>query len=407
VENANLLSLRASPLGYASHVPVCELPSAAIAQLAVVDGAPLMLQSTAQGPEVIAWCFSQRPSSQPDADVSDHSEQPWAIALNLRLRQRLGVEVGEMIHVRAGTECTTWRTIASRMRPPPVGTLQTGGPPKSSSSVEVAVDRVLTAAEGRANVMHVVCHDGVVFPVVLRVASPADTAIRLDFYTRMLMGAAPESPITLWPLDASMQRELCGQAWREREIDQLVVRRTVETVLRRFLGAPVLALRAVYSLPGDEDQSICRIHDRMFTLLGVREGDKLILQWGHRSSTGTALPHVRSDDTRGYERSTGVRQLTANEIPVEYHIGIPASMLSSFGAPRDSVVLVRRDVLSLVASNAIVLALPLTGLLLALISKTHWYLLVLIVLTLLFISLLPLRRSTASRTVTSARVAGD
>jgi hypothetical protein len=339
------------------------------------------------------WSSTPRSHDDPAAPLV----RPAKAYLNQAYRRRLQLSEGSSISIQPAVECIACTAIAATTRPPPVGSLTTGGQP--------AVDSLACRlAEAPAGALHVIVYEGVVFPLHVIIGSQEDSALRVDFLTRLLLGAPPKPTLSAWPLTDALQQELCGRAGETTVVTARLQRQAIERVARWFLGAPVLALRADYSLPGDEAQNICRIHERMFDVLGIKPGDRVVIQWGHRSATATVLKQWRSPEADKYARSSGVRQLTADDIPEDYHISVPASALASFGAPRDAVVLVRRELVTLVANNALILAVPFTGLLLALINKMQWYFVVLVTGLLFVLSFLPLRRSEHAWPVSNRRI---
>lgn len=61
------------------------------------------------------------------------------------------------------------------------------------------------------------------------------------------------------------------------------VGRAISNVAKRILGTPSTQLLEMQSLLSDQDQSIVRIPSHIFGIIGVQEGDSVVIEWFNRS----------------------------------------------------------------------------------------------------------------------------
>ena len=147
-----------------------------------------------------------------------------------------------------------------------------------------------------------IVHDGCSFPVRLHARKMLSTNIRLSLLTRALICSAKSSEdlmdVQLTPLfdDRPSKIEPGPESppLFQRFFGMLLwmiqlLNRIAERLLRPLLGAPVVTLRTVGALVGDDNEQVVRLHSEVFPLIGVEPGDHIIVSWADRCVMAVAL----------------------------------------------------------------------------------------------------------------------
>jgi antitoxin component of MazEF toxin-antitoxin module len=168
-----------------------------------------------------------------------------------------------------------------------------------------------------------------------------------------------------------------------------------ECLLRMLFHAPQLAMRTQEAQLGDDTNRVIRIPAETFSVLGIKEGDEVFVQWANRRVI--AVAHLAFNSVPGGTRAATV-DTWATEIDAETAarhlvVGIAAEMRGELRIPRRTVVTVRRRVLSLFVQRINELTVPVGGLLLAALTiqgLSHMFVIVgIIIVTIL--AMLPAR----------------
>lgn len=189
----------------------------------------------------------------------------------------------------------------------------------------------------------------------------APDKVRLNYHSRLLLGitdgATEPMQVTPWPRDAGIGFPALAQRAGRRARD------VMGAPLRAWLGAPELlvAVRSASSI--DDGQRVARCASSTLDLLGARPGDLVRVGWGPRTTSVRLFPRSDSDTSpiNAPSMVDWVGGRTDDEIPDDSEILIPAAVRAELGAPRDSVVLVRRSTAWLLRKRAVALTLPLVG----------------------------------------------
>jgi hypothetical protein len=222
----------------------------------------------------------------------------------------------------------------------------------------------------------------IALPVLVRRRRVAAGSVRMTMLTRTLAGvndaAAPQLRL------APLQRERL--AWRDDQRGRTAIggpfgvaisavyrgmRHVVslfELLLRPLVHAPELPMRTAEAKLGDDTNRVVRIAREAFSVLGIRPGDEVFVQWANRrviavaheefETTPESTARAATVDTWGHDAqiSTLARHLV---------IGIAAEMRAELRIPRRTVVTVRRRVITLFVQRLNELTVPVGGLLLA------------------------------------------
>lgn len=189
----------------------------------------------------------------------------------------------------------------------------------------------------------------------------AEHKIRLNYHTRLLLGV-PEAvdttvQVSAWPVDVGNRPAaiLRDSAHRARTL--------LGAPARAWLGAPelLLAVRSAASI--DDGQRVARCAPSTIDLLGVEAGDRVRVRWGTRSTSVRVFARAVADvsSTEGPLVVDWSNGRTDDAIPEDSEIFIPAAVRAELGAPRDSILSVRRSTAWLLRKRAVALTLPLVG----------------------------------------------
>jgi hypothetical protein len=138
-----------------------------------------------------------------------------------------------------------------------------------------------------------------------------------------------------------------------------------EVILRLLFHSPQLAMRTVEAQLGDDTNRVIRIPPETFSVLGIKEGDEVFVEWADRRVIAVAHQAFNANpadaraatvDTWGTELELSARHLI---------VGIAAEMRGELRIPRRTVITVRRRVLSIFVQRINELTVPVGGLLLA------------------------------------------
>lgn len=240
----------------------------------------------------------------------------------------------------------------------------------------------VTVSDARRLGHWVLAHnDGLTIPIRLRPRRKEAGVMRMSRLTRVLARLPDEHPhIRVTPLQqerlhwTDALRGVTRVPGRGGALLALVFRafRVVswgtELLLRHLFHAPALAMTTVEARLGDDTNRVIRIPSETFSLLGIKPGDDVLVEWAGRrviavaqeSFEKTAGGHasVPTVDTWGSDKEppSEARHLV---------IGIGAEMRGELRIPRRTVVTVRRRVTSIFAHRINELTVPVGGLLLA------------------------------------------
>jgi hypothetical protein len=193
--------------------------------------------------------------------------------------------------------------------------------------------------------------------------------VRMNYHARALMGLTP-GPISRRP---SIQLSPFSPIWDSHTKPESVwtwIRRVLrapvvvfEIILVFLLRAPRVSLAAEESDASDDSQMLVRVSPNTCELLGIESGDEVFVSWGKRR----VLVRAGAEESWEYEESalpqvvdwTPTRQ--TRRVAPDSRIAVPAKVRVELGAPRNSVLVVRRSVLSRLRRRLITLAIPLVG----------------------------------------------
>lgn len=198
--------------------------------------------------------------------------------------------------------------------------------------------------------------------------TPQDPAmVRLNFHARLLLGLERsedgERPSVVVSQLTSAVRK------RPRASVRVVnaIRAGVWTVLFRtgefLLRAPRVAVAITSSASADDDAGVVRLSPAVMDLIGVHNGDSVVVSWAGRTAATRAYVDVGERVDIGRIEVVDWTQSSAdqNRLASEFHVSLPSGIRNSLGAPRDAVVVVRRSLSGLFRRRLIALAIPLVG----------------------------------------------
>jgi hypothetical protein len=256
----------------------------------------------------------------------------------------------------------------------------------------------------------VACHAGIAAPVRVRVREVPKGQARTTLAFRVLLNL-PESDATiqLARLDTRPFRTLDRRGATDAARLGLVAhawnraRRLTEHGLAPALGAPRIAMRGAPAVVGDDVARVVRLPPSSFPLLGLEPGGRVIVEWADRGVAAIALElGETSSDTDldvirearkagGIDHETG----TSYEATVTHlRVRMTAGLRADLGIPRRSVVTVRRSLPPLIGRQLQLLAIPLTGIFIAIFTLDgfEWWMAVVAALLALLLVVAPVRR---------------
>ncbi len=228
-----------------------------------------------------------------------------------------------------------------------------------------------------------IVHDGCSFPVRLHARKMLSTNIRLSLLTRALICSAKSSEdlmdVQLTPLfdDRPSKIEPGPESppLFQRFFGMLLwmiqlLNRIAERLLRPLLGAPVVTLRTVGALVGDDNEQVVRLHSEVFPLIGVEPGDHIIVSWADRCVMAVALEGGKTtpEEAQTIKRLKRIDLFSESPEPSaldHLSIGVSAKLRSDLGIPRSTVLCVRRRLMTSVLGQLNQLTIPVLGLILA------------------------------------------
>ncbi|WP_460751217.1 hypothetical protein [Myceligenerans cantabricum] len=326
------------------------------------------------GREVGAWAWAERAWSGADRPtVRSVSAAAPTFALSRILSSRLGI---------AGR--TRDELCAVSVHVPVPVTLSPVMPlvddlPRSN---EVQVPAGLPGPEGAA----VMIRNGVAASVVIVVrdhvrSGTARISNHLRVITEPAAAAGPGSPsVVLLHLHrgrlTNIPQMISGDR-RPRWIATVsrVLQATAEGGLRWFFRAEEQAMRVVFAHPYDEHQHVVSLTDGALSRLGVRSGDKAVLNWLGNETEITVLQDHAPEGTTPEDGSAGVRSPGRSHDPTKpgpamgmsphLAIRVPTALRHLMHLPAASIVTVRRSTRSVLARNLNNLIIPVASLALA------------------------------------------
>jgi hypothetical protein len=197
--------------------------------------------------------------------------------------------------------------------------------------------------------------------------------VRLNYHARALMGVEP-GPVSrreavqvssYSPIYNPRTRPESIWTWLRRILRAPIV--LLEWIFVFLLRAPRVALAAEESDASDDSQMLVRVSPNSCELLGIESGDQVFVSWGRRQ----VLVRAGAEDSWEYEESALPQKIdwtpgrSVHRVGPDSRIAVPAKVRVELGAPRNSVLVVRRFVLSRVRRKLITLAIPLVGIAIA------------------------------------------
>jgi hypothetical protein len=208
-------------------------------------------------------------------------------------------------------------------------------------------------------------------PVRVRSRRMQPGRVRMSMLTRTLGALYDGGRVRIARLDRERlhwRDELRGRtavSWVVRQVAWMI-----ELLLRRLFHAPALAMATVEAHLGDDTNRVVRISPQTFSVLGIRAGDDVLVEWADRRVVAVAHESFESS-----ERELAVATLDTwgrddevTQIAKHLTIGIAAEMRGELRIPRRTVVAVRRRVSTIFLRRMNELTLPVGGLLLAAIA---------------------------------------
>ncbi len=297
-----------------------------------------------------------------DQLLSEWTRASWSssIWLSRKLARSLGVDVHASRDAQLTFDCTSARIQFARID----NYLQTHEivmDPETRRRLLVTSKHVLLVSERRVMVAKPVSR--------FRSRDQRAGLVRLNYHARALMGLTP-GPISRRP---SIQLSSYAPVWDSHGRPE-----SVWTWIRRVLRAPIVVLEAVFVLllraprvalaaeesdASDDSQMLVRVSPNTCELLGIESGDGVFVTWGRRR----VLVRAGAEESWEYEESALPQKVDwtpgrqTHRVAPDSRIAVPAKVRAELGAPRNSVLVVRRSVLSRLRRRLITLAIPLVG----------------------------------------------
>jgi hypothetical protein len=199
-------------------------------------------------------------------------------------------------------------------------------------------------------------------PVRVRARPGKLEAIRVSMHTRVLAAVQPGASVQISPLPARpVNRTTRPWSRIARRLDWLV-----EHLLRVLLRAPTLQARTVQAPIGDDTENIVRCPQYMFAMLGIEEGDEVLVEWADRCAVAVALEPIDGDiafqPTDSVLAAQGVGRLRIpRDAPTHLVVRIASPVRSALQIPAATVVTIRRRVRPYFANRLGRATLPLVG----------------------------------------------
>lgn len=143
----------------------------------------------------------------------------------------------------------------------------------------------------------------------------------------------------------------------------------IELLFRRLFHAPALAMATVEAQLGDDTNRVVRIAPETLSVLGIKAGDDVLIEWADRRVVAVA-----HESAERVDRSVAIATLDTwgreHDARLAKHltIGIAAEMRGELRIPRRTVVTVRRRVTTIFMRRLNELTVPIGGLFLAAIA---------------------------------------
>ncbi|MCA1708154.1 MAG: hypothetical protein LC808_34720, partial [Actinobacteria bacterium] len=197
----------------------------------------------------------------------------------------------------------------------------------------------------------------------LDAASGGPSRVRLSYAARTIWNVKKGEKIGLGALPAEATAYSLPRRGKQRLIG------TLDKMLERALGAPELHLRSTEAVIGDDTERVVRVDPTALDLLGTGKGCEVIVGWLDREVRARVLESTEAMWVRMRAQLTGITGQQAivsptTDVPlVIEHLAVwlPAPLRAELGAPKDTVVRIRRRVWPVVRSHANEALLPLLG----------------------------------------------
>lgn len=168
------------------------------------------------------------------------------------------------------------------------------------------------------------------------------------------------------PADRELLTSHAGRKPHRAAAVRTALRAGIEHGLRWFFRAEEQAMRVYLAHPGDEHQHVVTMSDAALTRLGVRSGDKVVINWLGDETEVTVLkdhePGEASTTPRSHDpRKPGLAQDMSEHLAVR----VPAALRHLMHLPAASIVTIRRSTRSVLSRNLNNLIIPVASLVLA------------------------------------------
>ncbi len=199
----------------------------------------------------------------------------------------------------------------------------------------------------------------------------SDDATRVNYHVRSMLGITAtmferRPPVEIAPFGTVRARNRSLES--ARRVAKAVLRSPLvllEVVARVFLNAPRVTLASEESSISDDSHGVVRVSANTCQLLGIQSGDRVYVTWGPRKVVARAFEESRWEYDESYSPEivdwTPLRR--SMTVGLDSRITVPAKLRTELGAPRNSILVVRRSVLSRVRRHLIALTVPIVGIL--------------------------------------------
>lgn len=325
--------------------PVAIVTGEAAASWGVV--LPLVLELRVGERRAAAWAFTpeQFHDDTPESRMLriGHGE----VGLSAGVANELGVTAGSTVHVAMSANTHLAVRSPSLVEVPAADTVE----------IDTAVASRLGISDGRDR-WAVLTAGGLSAPVRVSTGAGHGEEIVIPRSLAALVGGPP--PGTRVQLAALPGRGAFPAGHRPRRRRPLRAAAhqlglLAELALRPLLRAPVVVVRTTSGLVPDDGEQVARLPEPLFPLLGIREGDQLILSWAGRQAVVRALADVPGADA-AEEREQGT------PVPAHLVVRVPVAVQAALGIPATTVVSARRRLRTLLVSEVHELNLTVAGL---------------------------------------------
>lgn len=231
--------------------------------------------------------------------------------------------------------------------------------------VHVAANIVdhLDPAGGRGPRRALLSSGSLCVPVTLQTRNNVDPDVmRVSMKTRLLMGLKPGGTAQLTSLPAAADPRRVNRIRAAARLADWLS----EEALRPIFRAPRSAVRTVQGSTGDHASNLVRLPAHMFSLLGIEEGDQVLVEWGPRRAVAIAFGFVADDPP--FDPDDATLDAQAVELfdipsppPSHLTVRVNSRVRVALDVPAATVVTIRRKVRPYVLDRLGRATLPLVG----------------------------------------------